>query len=175
MYKSKIHKDVLNAYSKFDVTIQEFTADTLGGFTQETAPYSFLQDVSFFPCIMCVKTSVLNAFENGTLDDDIFDRLFVWNGMCLAQGNSKRIRTITPSSYGIQISEFERFYNDFLNSKAYTGYEKRVFDNSRLESRSQTPVVPTSVSKGREQPGSFNSTNRMYVCHGIRVITPVTK
>lgn len=168
-YKETIHAQVLNLFSKLGITSEEFTYNSLEGFSADKVKYSFLSDVTFFPCIMLIKTSALQEFVNGTFIGDIFFKLFVLNGTVVAEGTSPRIRTIDPQVYNSEVNSFERFYKDFLHSNA-----AQDTSAAKSASHSRERIVQKSENRDIIYPSKYSGQGRMQVCGGIRAV-PTSK
>jgi len=170
-FKESFYNDVSALFQRLGIEIKEFTAEDFSGIAPGTTDYPFIEDIKFFPCIFLIKTEVLEAIAAGTFTEDVFERVFIWNGLALPKGNEPRIRTIQPQVYGAKISDFERFYKDFLKSSCSAPLRlnrgpQLAVTSSKNETQFESShrTTRTSVTASETTTGA----RRMYVCRGIR-------
>lgn len=171
-FKESVYEQVKALFGRLGAKTVEFKAPTLRGYSAQDAPHAFLTQVSMFPTILCVKTDILRKYSEGQLKDDIFKYLYVWNGAIAPAGqanNVKRIVGLTPQIYNLSMQDFERFYNDFLASPAYTNNATVTETHSRGE-------LPTKMKleKKEQETGIRNVANKMCSCNGVRAV-PIRK
>lgn len=133
-FKEQLYSQVSDIFTKAGAKLLEFTATTLQGFKKGTAPYAFLEEVSMFPCIICVKTSILERYGKGEIKEEILNSLYVWNGTVVPNSQQHKIVGINPQTYGILPQDFERYYKDFLASPAYKNEVKPALAHSAVNS-----------------------------------------
>lgn len=153
-YKATLHDQVVALLTKNQVKSVDFTADSIQGFAKGKAPYTFLENVTFYPCIMLIKTDVLERYDQGSLEGDILDRIFIYNGTVIHAAADHKIRTINPQVYGVEMSDFQKFYNDFLKSVAYNGPPqiKAAAHSKEASSESSSPASGSPAVNSRRSP-----------------------
>lgn len=142
LYKNLLYEQTLKVLAKHDVQHKEYTADTLDGFKPGSVEYAFLEDVKWFPCFMLIKTDVLEQYTAGKFTGDIFEKLFIWNGVVMPKGNQRRIVSVSPQPYGYTEQETERFYSDF---------EQANFSKSKLVNNKTKELTRRDISSNSKE------------------------
>lgn len=189
-FKEKLYSSVLEIYErKAQTKTMNFTAPALTGWPKGQAPYAFLEEISYFPCVFCVKSELLELYSKNELKEDILNRLFLWNGAVTPKG-PLRIKSITPGNYSTAphdiIAGLEKFYNDFLETTLYKDPpattspvpERKVIENSKAETSSTITSHKITSCNTTKRGRGINTLNhrraKMDSCRGITPI-PITK
>lgn len=170
-FKAAIEERVTKLYASFGATVEKKMAETVAqGFDANDSRYGFMSEITFFPCIILVKTLDLEAYRRGTLGDGIFSKLSIWNGMVIpkVQGK-KRIVPMNPGKYGISDNDFRKFYEAFSSpvpSPQVAAEHSKSQSSFLVQDRSPSGISRLTVDRNAQ---------RMHRCGGIKPIPTIKK